>query len=139
MSEQLYMALGHSKRSKAKRRGLKPLLLCRASKIKINYHRINQQRLVDYDSGLLEQVSLVILTVLIDIEAPIPNQIVTWPLINILRLIDLSTACRVWNWLQLAIDLCKVPVLIIIPIKAVEVYYNTVAIAILQVNRLVFI
>ena len=32
--------------------------------------------------------------VLIDIEAPILNWIVTWPLVNMLRLIDLSTAYK---------------------------------------------
>ena len=75
--------------------------------------------------------------VLIDIKALILNQTVTQPLVNILRLIDLSTAYKVWNWLQLAIDLYKVPILIIIPIKTIEVYYNAIAVAILQANGLV--
>ena len=35
--------------------------------------------------------------VLINIEAPILNWIVTWPLINILTLIDLFIAYRAWN------------------------------------------
>ena len=76
--------------------------------------------------------------ILINIEAPILNWTVTQPLINVLRLTNLSTAYRAWNWLQLAIDLYKVPVLIIIPIKTVKVYYNTIAVAILQANRSVF-
>ena len=37
--------------------------------------------------------------VLIDIKALILNWTVTWPLINILRFINLSTTYRAWNWL----------------------------------------
>ena len=56
-----------------------------------------------------------------------------------LRLTDLSIAYRAWNWLQPAIDLYEVPVLIIIPMKTVKVYYNAMAVAILQANGLVSI
>ena len=74
---------------------------------------------------------LLISIVLIDIKALISNQTVTQPLINMLRLIDLSTAYRAQNWLQLAIDLREAPVSIIIPIKTVKVYRNAVVIAVL--------
>ena len=33
----------------------------------------------------------------IDVEALIPNWIVTWPLVDVLRLTDLSMAYRAWN------------------------------------------
>ena len=52
--EQSRVALGHDKQSKVKRRGLKPLSPAELRK-SINYHHINQQRLVDYDSGLLSR------------------------------------------------------------------------------------
>ena len=52
---------------------------------------------------------------------------------------NLSTAYRVWNWLQPAINLYKVPVLIIIPMKTIKVYYDAVAMAILQTNGSVFV
>ena len=79
-------------------------------------------------TGLLMSV------VIIDIEAPIPNWTVTWSLINVLRLTDLSTAYRAQNWLQLAIDLCKAPISIITPMKTIKVYYNTAVVAVLQAN-----
>ena len=82
---------------------------------------------------------LLIFIVLIDIKTLISNWTVTQPLVNMLRLTDLFTAYRAWNQLQLAIDLREVLILIIIPIKTVKVYYDTIAVAILQANRSVSI